>query len=136
MLFQLRYKQPKNKIIAPFQECDILVQFGKGISVSSEYIQVALNMGKLAKDGRGILLNFKTPLYPADTPLASSMIKLLEIFDEIENELHPYYWIKKEIELRVQEAVGQITEEDIEKELSDKYLSKESELKWAQNIMR
>lgn len=127
----VKIQTTKNKLAAPFQECEILVEFGKGISLASEYIQVAQNINLLYKDGRGLILKFETPLFPADTPLASSMPKLLEIFNEIEDETHPYFWIKKEIELRVKEQMGQITENDIEAELADKYASKERETELA-----
>jgi len=123
----VKVQTTKNKLAAPFQECEILVEFGKGISLASEYIQVAQNINLLTKDGRGLILNFETPLFPSDTPLASSMPKLLESFNDIDGETHPYYWIKKEIELRVKEKLGQITEDDIEKELADKYNSQEKE---------
>lgn len=115
----------KNKIIAPFKTVDIQINVegpNKGICLESEYLQVAFNLGLLKKDGRGILFSYETPLYPNDTPLASSMPKLTEIFGEVNNdEKHPFFWIKKEIELRVKENLGQISSDDVEKELANKY---------------
>ena len=125
----------KNKIIAPFKSCEIQINVegeNKGICLESEYLQVAFNLGILKKDGRGILFNIETPLYPEDTPLASSMPKLTEIFGEVkDDETHPYFWVKKEIELRVKENLGHITSDDVENELAAKYESTEKELEYA-----
>lgn len=121
----------KNKIVAPFKKVDIQINVegpNKGICIESEYTQVAFNLGILIKDGRGILFKEETPLYPNDTPLASSMPKLNEILGEIQgNEEHPYYWIKQEIELRVKEKLNQITEEEVESILGPIYEKKEKE---------
>ena len=125
----------KNKIIAPFKTVEIQINVegeNRGICLESEYLQVAFNLSLLKKDGRGILFNYETPLYPDDTPLASSMPKLTEIFGEVkDNQDHPFYWVKKEIELRVKESLGQITSDDVEKELADKYKNAELELELA-----
>lgn len=125
----------KNKIIAPFKTVEIQINVegeNRGICIESEYLQVAFNLGLLKKDGRGILFNYETPLYPEDTPLASSMPKLTEIFGEVKNNNeHPFYWVKKEIELRVKENLGQITSDDVEKELADKYKDAELEIELA-----
>lgn len=120
----------KNKIIAPFKKVDIQINVegpNKGICVESEYTQVAFNMGILIKDNRGIFFAEETPLFPKDTPLASSMPKLNEILGEVKEESHPYYWIKKEIELRVKEKLNHITEEEVENILGPIYNKKEKE---------
>ena len=82
-------------------------------------------MGILIKDNRGILFAEETPLYPNDTPLASSMPKLNEILGEVEDENHPYYWIKQEIELRVKEKLNHITSDEVENVLGPIYEKKE-----------
>lgn len=129
----------KNKIIAPFKTVEIQINVegeNRGICIESEYLQVAFNLGLLKKDGRGILFSYETPLYPNDTPLASSMAKLTEIFGEVNNnENHPFYWIKKEIELRVKENLNQITSDEVEKELAEKYTNAEKENKYAQQYL-
>lgn len=120
----------KNKIIAPFKKAEIQINVegpNKGICIESEYTQVAFNMGILVKDNRGILFAEENPLYPKDTPLASSMPKLNEILGEVENEENPYYWIKKEIELRVKEKLNHISEEEVDNILGDIYKKKEKE---------
>lgn len=126
----------KNKIVAPFKKVDIQLNVegpNKGICLESEYTQAAFNMGFLVKDNRGILFKEENPLYPEDTPLASSMPKLNEIFGEVkDNEDHPYYWIKKEIELRVQEKLNLVTAEEIDNILGPIYEQKEKENKYAQ----
>lgn len=126
---------PKNKIVAPFKKVDIQINVegpNKGICIESEYTQVAFNMGILVKDNRGILFAEETPLYPDDTPLASSMPKLNEILGEVEDENHPYYWIKKEIELRVKEKLNHITSDEVENVLGPIYEKKEKENELAQ----
>lgn len=126
---------PKNKIVAPFKKVDIQINVegpNKGISIESEYTQVAFNMGILTKDNRGILFAEETPLYPNNTPLASSMPKLNEILGEIGDENHPYYWIKKEIELRVKEKLNHITSDEVENVLGPIYEKKEKENELAQ----
>ena len=126
---------PKNKIVAPFKKVDIQINVegpNKGICIESEYTQVAFNMGILVKDNRGILFAEETPLYPDDTPLASSMPKLNEILGEVEDENHPYYWIKKEIELRVKEKLNHITSDEVENVLGPIYEKKEKENDLAQ----
>lgn len=126
---------PKNKIVAPFKKVDIQINVegpNKGICIESEYTQVAFNMGILVKDNRGILFAEETPLYPNDTPLASSMPKLNEILGEVEDENHPYYWIKKEIELRVKEKLNHITSDEVEVILGPIYKKKEEENELAQ----
>lgn len=126
---------PKNKIVAPFKKVDIQINVegpNKGISIESEYTQVAFNMGILIKDNRGILFAEETPLYPNNTPLASSMPKLNEILGEIGDENHPYYWIKKEIELRVKEKLNHITSDEVENVLGPIYEKKEKENELAQ----
>lgn len=125
----------KNKIVAPFKKVDIQINVegpNKGISIESEYTQVAFNMGILTKDNRGILFAEETPLYPNGTPLASSMPKLNEILGEVEDENHPYYWIKKEIELRVKEKLNHITSDEVEDILGPIYEKKEKENELAQ----
>lgn len=43
------------------------------------------------------------------------MPKLNELLGEVkDNQEHPLYWIKKEIELRVKERLGLITDSEIE----------------------
>lgn len=129
----------KNKIVAPFKTVEIQINVegeNRGICIESEYLQVAFNLGLLKKDGRGILFNYETPLYPNDTPLASSMAKLTEVFGEVNNnENHPFYWIKKEIELRVKENLNQITSDEVEKELAEKYTNAEKENEYAQQYL-
>lgn len=125
----------KNKIVAPFKKVDIQINVegpNKGICIESEYTQVAFNMGILIKDNRGILFAEETPLYPNNTPLASSMPKLNEILGEVEDENHPYYWIKKEIELRVKEKLNHITSDEVENILGPIYKKKEKENELAQ----
>lgn len=125
----------KNKIVAPFKKVDIQINVegpNKGICIESEYTQVAFNMGILIKDNRGILFAEETPLYPDNTPLASSMPKLNEILGEVEDENHPYYWIKKEIELRVKEKLNHITSDEVENVLGPIYEKKEKENDLAQ----
>ena len=126
----------KNKIVAPFKKVDIQINVegpNKGISIESEYTQVAFNMGILIKDNRGILFAEETPLYPDNTPLASSMPKLNEILGEVQNdENHPYYWIKQEIELRVKEKLNHITSDEVENILGPIYEQKEKENDFAQ----
>lgn len=126
----------KNKIVAPFKKVDIQINVegtNKGICVESEYTQAAFNMGILIKDNRGILFAEETPLYPDNTPLASSMPKLNEILGEVQNdENHPYYWIKQEIELRVKERLNHITSDEVENILGPIYEQKEKENDFAQ----
>lgn len=126
----------KNKIVAPFKKVDIQINVegtNKGICVESEYTQAAFNMGILIKDNRGILFAEETPLYPENTPLASSMPKLNEILGEVQNdENHPYYWIKQEIELRVKERLNHITSDEVENILGPIYEQKEKENNFAQ----
>lgn len=129
----IRIETIKNKIIAPFKKVDIQINVegpNKGICVESEYTQVAFNLGILKKDNRGILLAETTPLYPDDTPLASSMPKLNEILGEVHDEEHPFYWIKKLIELKVKENLEQITTEEVNDTLAEVYelKNKENEL--------
>lgn len=127
---------PKNKIVAPFKKVDIQINVegpNKGICIESEYTQVAFNMGILIKDNRGILFAEETPLYPDNTPLASSMPKLNEILGEVEDENHPYYWIKKEIEFRVKEKLNHITSDEVENVLGPIYEKKEKENEFAQS---
>lgn len=132
----VRIKTTKNKIIAPFKTVEIQINVegdNKGICLESEYTQAAFNMGFLIKDNRGILFKEENPLYPEDTPLASSMPKLNEIFGEVkDNKDHPYYWIKKEIELRVQEKLNLVTAEEIDNILGPIYEQKEKENEYAQ----
>ena len=128
----------KNKIVAPFKKVDIQINVegpNKGICIESEYTQVALNLGILVKDNRGILFAEETPLYPNDTPLASSMPKLNEILGEVEDENHPYYWIKKGIELRVKEKLNHVTSDEVEDILGPIYKKKELENKYAQGYL-
>ena len=125
----------KNKIVAPFKKVDIQINVegpNKGICIESEYTQVAFNLGIFIKDNRGIQFAEETPLYPKDTPLASSMPKLNEILGEVKNENHPYYWIKQEIELRVKEKLNLITSDEVENILGPIYITKEKENQLAQ----
>ena len=92
-------------------------------------------MGILVKDNRGILFAEETPLYPNDTPLASSMPKLNEILGEADNENHAYYWIKKEIELRVKEKLNHISSDEVENILGPIYERKEKENEFAQGYL-
>lgn len=120
----------KNKIVAPFKKVDIQINVegeNKGICIESEYTQAAFNMGILIKDNRGILFAEETSLYPNDTPLASSMIKLNDILGEAKEESHPYYWVKQEIELRVKEKLHHITEDEVENILGPIYEKKQKE---------
>ena len=55
------------------------------------------------------------------------MPKLNEILREVEDENHPYYWIKKEIELRVKEKLNHITSDEVEDILGPIYEKKEKE---------
>lgn len=128
----------KNKIVAPFKKVDIQINVegpNKGISIESEYTQVAFNMGILVKDNRGILFAEETPLYPNDTPLASSMPKLNEILGEVNDVNHPYYWIKQEIELRVKEKLNHINSDEVENILGPIYQKKEKENNLAQGYL-
>lgn len=62
----------------------------------------------------------------------SSMPKLTEIFGEVKDKSESSILLgKKEIELRVKESLGQITSDDVEKELADKYKNAELELELA-----
>lgn len=131
----VKVQTTKNKIVAPFKEAEIQINVegpNKGICIESEYTQVAFNMGILVKDNRGILFAEETPLYPNDTPLSSSMPKLNELLGEVQgNKKHPFYWIKEEIELRVKEKLGQITEDEIEIILGPIYEKKDKENEYA-----
>lgn len=136
----IKVKTVKNKIIAPFKEREIQINVegsNKGIDLNAEYSQAAMGYGILRKDNRGILFSEETPLYPNDTPLASSLQKLNELLGEIQNnEKHPLYWVQQEIILRVKERAKQITEDEVEKELSPIYLQKEQENKYAEEYLQ
>ena len=135
----VKVQTTKNKIVAPFKEAEIQINVegdNKGICIESEYTQVAFNIGILVKDGRGILFADENPLYPFDTPLASSMPKLNELLGEVkDNQEHPLYWIKKEIELRVKERLGLITDSEIESILGPVYTQKEKDNEYAKKYL-
>lgn len=135
----IKVQTTKNKIVAPFKEAEIQINVegdNKGICIESEYTQVAFNIGILVKDGRGILFADENPLYPFDTPLASSMPKLNELLGEVkDNQEHPLYWIKKEIELRVKERLGLITDSEIESILGPVYTQKEKDNEYAKKYL-
>ena len=50
---------------------------------------------------------------------------------KVKVESHPYYWIKKEIELRVKEGLNLITEDEVENTLGPIYEQKEKENEYA-----
>lgn len=135
----VKVQTTKNKIVAPFKEAEIQINVegdNKGICIESEYTQVAFNISILVKDGRGILFADENPLYPFDTPLASSMPKLNELLGEVkDNQEHPLYWIKKEIELRVKERLGLITDSEIESILGPVYTQKEKDNEYAKKYL-
>lgn len=128
----VRVKSVKNKCFPPFKEAEFDIIYGKGISQESEYISAALNLNILQKTNSGICFAEETPLFPAETPIATSQPKLVSAFSEIgEDTTHPLYWVQREIVLRVKLAMGQITEEELDKELSPIYIQKEKDNQFA-----
>lgn len=134
----VRVKSIKNKCFAPFREAEITIVYGKGISAESEYAAAALAANILYKNNSGLCFTEETPLYPKDQALASSLPKLVAIFEEVNEagEEHPYYWIKKEIELRTDVYLKQKTDDELDEILAPIYEKKEQENKYAEEYFQ
>lgn len=132
----VRVKSIKNKCFPPFRECELTIVYGKGISNESEYAAAALKANILYKNGSGICFTEETPLYPKDTAIASSLPKLVQLFSEVnDDESNPYYWIKKEIELRTNLFLKQISEDEVDAILAPIYEKKERENEYAKKYL-
>lgn len=131
----VRVKSVKNKCFPPFREAEFDILFGKGISQESEYISAALKLNILKKTNSGICFTEETPLFPSETPIASSQPKLVTAFDEIDSENHPLYWVQREIVLRVQVAMEKIKEEELDAELAPIYEKKEKDNEYAKQYL-
>lgn len=132
----VRVKSIKNKCFPPFRETELTIVYGKGISIDSEYASAALKANILCKTNSGICFTEETPLFPKDTAISTSLPKLVQLLSEVNDDKeNPYYWVKREIELRTDLFLKQISEEEVDKELSPIYEKKEKENKYAQQYL-
>lgn len=96
----------KNKVAPPFKEAIFSIVFGKGVSQDSELVSACLTKGVLIKDGQGVKLGFKTPLW-GDGPIETTEAKTeMVLGDPSFNDL------KYEIELKLNVVLGKETEEN------------------------
>lgn len=96
----------KNKVAPPFKEAIFSIVFGKGVSQDSEIIASCLSKGILFKDGQGVKLGFKTPLW------GESAIDTTESKTEILLKSSEFTDLNYEIGLRLDLNLNKITQED------------------------
>jgi len=108
-----RVKVLKNKVAPPFKECIFSIEYGKGISKTSEIVEVAIVKEVMIKKSGKPYLNYDTPLWNREEPIESTVNYATEYLQdpEMEKVLH-------ELTLRVDVALGQLKEVDMKKQLS------------------
>lgn len=104
----------KNKVAPPFKEAEYDLMYGKGFSQESEIVAACLNYDVLKKTGSGVELNYPSILWlgPIGTTEENTKIALGE---------EAYQDVYKEIKLKLDVALGKLTEEQLQEQMKDIY---------------
>ncbi len=120
----VRCKVIKNKLAPPFKEAEFDIIYGKGISKESEVIGASIQLGVLIKTGKGVEFNYDTPLFDKGTPLDTTVAKTVIFLSLDKNKKY-----LDEIKLRLDMALGKITEDEFLAEVKENWEKERNKIK-------